>query len=833
MAQTSDIERADTHGSAGGPRGSVERPHGPAGSTAGADTALAPAINTIVGEVDLAVTGMTCASCVARVEKKLNKLPGVDAVVNLATEQAHLELGPQAAELSDAELVTTVENAGYGASVLRRTMLQDDGSRIAVSTGIDPEEVEAAAQRAANARVADLWRRFVVALILSIPIVAVSMVPALQFRGWQWATGALSLIVAFWCGWPFHRAAFRAARHGSTTMDTLVSLGVLASMGWSLWALLWGGAGALGYTMRMTGIHGLAHSAMPHLYFESAAMIVTFLLIGRWLEARSRRSAGDALRSLLSLGADEATRVRRADGTAVNEVIPASELQPGDEFLVRPGEKIATDGVVIDGTSAVDASLLTGESVPVDVTSGNEVTGATMNTFGSLTVRASRVGENTTLAQMGRLLTEAQIGKAPVQRLADRISAVFVPAVIGIAFADLTVRLLFGNTFEMALTSAITVLVVACPCALGLATPTALLVGSGRASRLGALIKGPEILETAHSVDTILLDKTGTLTTGVMRVDDVVAVGEVADIHEEASIHEEAGVSAPEGSAPQDAQSIILALAASLESKSEHPIAAAITRSASEKKLELLPVHDFHAHAGHGVSGIVNGELLRVGTARWLAEQGVDTAAAATAAQRLAASGATAVVVARDQRVIGVLAVRDTLRPEAPETIARLKEQHLQPMLVTGDNEATAQTIAARAGIQQVQAGVLPNGKLTVVSALQAQGHRVAMVGDGVNDAAALAGADLSIAMGSGTDVAKAASDITIVNSDIRTIPAALRVSSRTLRIIKENLCWAFGYNVIAIPLAVLGIIVPGIAAAAMASSSVIVVLNSLRLRRA
>ncbi|MBE6484590.1 MAG: heavy metal translocating P-type ATPase, partial [Actinomycetaceae bacterium] len=558
---------------------------------------------------------MTCASCVARVEKKLSKLPGVDAVVNLATEQAHIELGPQAAELSDAELVTTVENAGYGASVLRRTTVQEDGSRVAVSTGIDPEEVEAAAQRAANARVADLWRRFVVALILSIPIVAVSMVPALQFRGWQWAAGALSLIVAFWCGWPFHRAAFRAARHGSTTMDTLVSLGVLASMGWSLWALLWGGAGALGYTMRMTGIHGLAHSAMPHLYFESAAMIVTFLLIGRWLEARSRRSAGDALRSLLSLGADEATRVRRADGTAVNEVIPASELQPGDEFLVRPGEKIATDGVVIDGTSAVDASLLTGESVPVDVTSGNEVTGATMNTFGALTVRASRVGEDTTLAQMGRLLTEAQIGKAPVQRLADRISAVFVPAVIGIAFADLAVRLLLGNTFEMALTSAITVLVVACPCALGLATPTALLVGSGRASRLGALIKGPEILETAHSVDTILLDKTGTLTTGIMRVDDVVAVGETATVGESdvtaglrasddatagaQTAHTSAATTAgtagrpltqDTGRAPRDSQSMILTLAASLESKSEHPIAAAITRTAAEEELALLPV---------------------------------------------------------------------------------------------------------------------------------------------------------------------------------------------------------------------------------------------------
>lgn len=759
------------------------------------------------GEVDLAVSGMTCASCVARVEKKLNKVPGVTAVVNLATEQAHIELSDKA--ISDALLVETVEKAGYGASVLRRTELGADGARQAVDTGVDPEEVEAAAQRAAAARVADLWRRFVVAVVLTIPIVAVSMAPSLQFRGWQWVIGAVSLVVAFWSGWPFHRQAFRAGRHGSTTMDSLVSLGVLASMIYSLWALFWGGSGYLGYTMEMTGIHGLQHAMAPHLYFESAAMIVTFLLLGRWLEARSRHSAGDALRSLLSLGADEATRVQRADGTSVDEVVPVSELVVGDSFLVKPGEKVATDGVVVSGNSAIDASLLTGESVPVDVAPGATVTGATINTFGSLTVRATRVGEETTLAQMGRLLTEAQTGKAPVQRLADRISSVFVPGVIVIALATLAIRLLVGNTLEMALTSAITVLVVACPCALGLATPTALLVGSGRASKLGILISGPEVLEGAHTIDTILLDKTGTLTTGVMS----------------------ANILRP---APGFTQEDLLSTAGALEVASEHPIAAAIVRSARERSLALDTLSGFRAHPGHGVSAVFpDHELGRAGTLTWLTSVGIDTSSIAGDAQEVAQSGASAVVVAKGSEVIGVLGVLDTVRPESAAAIAELTTLGLTPVLVTGDNEATARVIADTVGIDSVHAGVLPDGKLEVVSQFQKDGHRVAMVGDGVNDAAALAGADLSIAMGSGTDVAKAASDITIVNSDVRAIASALRISSRTLRIIKENLMWAFGYNLIAIPLAVGGIIVPGIAAAAMASSSVIVVLNSLRLRNA
>ena len=785
------------------------------------DGSAAPAV-----EVELAISGMTCASCVARVEKKLGKLPGVTAVVNLATEKARVELSPQAEDVEDSTLVGTVVKAGYGATVLRRIRVGADGQR-EVSAGVDAADAEAAAARASVARVADLRRRFLVSLALSAPIVAVSMTPAWQFSGWQWILGALSVPVALWCAWPFHRAAWRAGRHGSTTMDTLVSLGIVASMGWSLWALLLGGAGEFGYTMRMTGIHGLGHADRPHLYFETAAMIVTFLLLGRWLEARSRRSAGDALRSLLALGAQEATRVRRADGTAVEEVVEAGSIEVGDEFLVRPGEKVATDGVVLDGASAVDASLLTGESVPVDVSAGTSVTGATVNTYGVLTVRATRVGEETTLAQMGRLLTEAQTGKAPVQRIADRISAVFVPAVIAIAAATFAVRLVLGNPLETALASAITVLVVACPCALGLATPTALLVGSGRASKLGALIKGPEILESAHAADTIILDKTGTITTGAMGVADVRLLD--GDMDE------------------------LVALAAGVERGSEHPVAKAIVGYARERSIAPTPVVDAAAAAGHGISGRMDGRVVHAGSLTWLESLGVrcrdesadaaDMAApegadgshglAATAAAAPSEAGASLVGVSLDGKLLGIFAVRDTLRTETPEAVAELKDLGLRPILVTGDNEATARAIAAQAGVDDVRAGVLPEGKLAVVEGLHAEGRTVAMVGDGVNDAAALAGADLSIAMGSGTDVAKAASDVTIVNSDVRTIGAALRISARTLRIIKENLVWAFGYNVIAIPLAVFGVIVPGLAAAAMASSSVIVVGNSLRLRKA
>ncbi len=754
-------------------------------------------------EVDLAVRGMTCASCVARVEKKLNKVPGVTAVVNLATERAHVELDGSAADLSNEDLVGTVVKAGYDASVISRTGDAPDAEMI--------QAAEAAAEAAAKARVADLWRRFVVSAILSVPVVGLSMIPALQFPGWQWVIGALSLVVAFWCGWPFHRAAFRAARYGSSTMDTLVSLGVLASMGWSLWALTLGGAGRIGYTMQMTGIHGLGHAVAPHLYFETSAMIVTFLLIGRWLEARSRRSAGDALRSLLELGASEALLVRRAGSDdLVEQVVPVSQLQVGDVFRVRPGETVATDGVIVAGSSSIDASLVTGESLPVDVGVGDDVTGATLNTHGSLEVRATRVGEDTTLAHMGRLLAEAQTGKAPVQRIADRISAVFVPVVILIALATFGVRV-FTDNAEMALASAITVLVVACPCALGLATPTALLVGSGRLSRLGALIRGPEVLEGAHAVDTIMLDKTGTLTSGVMSVSEV----------------ETAGTSGAEGtSGTEDA---VLALAAGLEAHSEHPIAQAIVRAARERGITPTAVSDFANHAGKGVAGTAGGEPVAAGRLSWLADH--VSPELTDRAQALARTGASVVVVTKAGRGTGLIAVRDTIRPEAAQTLAALRERGLTPVLVTGDNAPAAATVAAELGIADVRAEVLPEQKVEVLKELQGAGRKVAMVGDGVNDAAALAAADLSIAMGSGTDVAKAAADITIVNSDIRAIPNSLRVSARTLQIIKENLAWAFAYNVIAIPLAVFGVIVPGIAAFAMASSSVIVVGNSLRLR--
>lgn len=752
-------------------------------------------------EVELAVTGMTCASCVARVEKKLNKIPGVTAIVNLATEKAHVEW-TDAAGPSDADLVGTVEKAGYGATVLRRITTDDAGERT-VQASEAARGAEEAAARAASARVADLRRRFWAALVLSTPIVAVSMAPAWQFPGWQWAVGALSLPVAFWCGWPFLKAAWRAGRHGSTTMDTLVALGILASMGWSAWALLWGGSGRIGYTMAMTGIHGLGHSGTPHLYFESAAFIVTFLLLGRWLESRSRRSAGDALRSLLDLAPTTATRVRREGGGVVEETIDAAELEVGDEFLVRPGETAATDGLVVEGESAVDASLLTGESIPVDVGPGSKLTGGAVNTFGALTVRAVRVGEETTLARMGRLLTEAQTGKAPVQRLADKVSAVFVPAVIAIAAIAFATRLALGNPLEMALASAITVLVVACPCALGLATPTALLVGSGRASRLGILIKGPETLESAHGVQTIVLDKTGTLTTGTMAV---------------------SAVRPAEGVGERE----LLAAAAGVERGSEHPIAKAIVALAHERGIEPKAVESVAARAGNGVEGILDGRRIAAGTARWLAEEGVEGASGLGGEP-----GASVVGVALEGSLLGAFDICDAVRPESAAAVAELKSLGLHPVLATGDNEAAAAAVAAEVGIDDVRAGILPEGKVGIVEELRAAGQKVAMVGDGVNDAAALAGADLSIAMGSGADVAKEAADITVVSSDIRSVGAAIRISAQTLRIIKENLAWAFGYNVVAIPVAVAGFIVPGIAAAAMASSSVIVVANSLRLRRA
>ncbi|MGJ9440982.1 heavy metal translocating P-type ATPase [Actinotignum sp. GS-2025c] len=849
-------------------------------------TSTTPDSAAPVAEVNLAISGMTCASCVARVEKKLNKLPGVRASVNLATDEARLELSETGAQLDTADFLAQVSAAGYEAQLISRTDLtptagsstatgagaragttdpHDDAHPATANPSAQAESARAAATREAadaqaSARIASLRRRFWISLALSIPVVALSMIPALQFPYWQWVIGALTLPIALWCGWPFHRSAAAALRYGSTTMDTLISLGTLASLGWSLWALLWGGAGGADYRMSMTGIHALATGAPhgSHVYFETAAMIVTFLLLGRWLETRSRRSAGDALRSLLALGADDARRVRTASGADVDEIIPASNLAVGDEFLVAPGTKIATDGVVVSGTTAVDASLLTGESTPIDVGPGDEVTGATLTTAGAIRVRATRVGRDTTLAQMGRLLTRAQSGKAPVQALADRVSAVFVPAVILIALVTFGVRLALGNPLDLAIMTAITVLVVACPCALGLATPTALMVGSGRASQRGILIHGPETLESAHSVDTIILDKTGTLTTGTMAVDrvilppagalsgsgGVVAQKEAADKEaaEKETTHEE--------NTYNEAKEA-LALAASVENYSEHPLARAIVARAREEGLELAPTTDFENLAGQGVRATIGGQRYYAASPRALRDAGVDLSGWEAVLEEAASGGASLVMLARvgddgaargregseretgAHEALALVTVRDQLRPTSAAAVAELKNLGLTPILASGDNAATTRAVARAAGIEIVHAEVLPEEKVRVVEAARAEGRRVAMVGDGVNDAAALAAADLSIAMGSGTDVAKAASDITIVNSDLRNVGAALRISAATLRVIRQNLAWAFGYNLIAIPAAVAGIILPGLAAAAMASSSVIVVLNSLRLRRA
>ena len=817
-----------------------------------------------------------------------------------------------------------------------------------------------------HAHAADLRRRLIVSAPLGILATILSMVPAWQFTGWQWVVAAITIPVVTWGAWPFHRAAFAAGRHGSTTMDTLVSLGVIASTLWSWWALLWGGAGMLGMRMQMSLIPRAAHAGHAEIYFEVASTIVVFLLTGRYLEARARYRAGDALRSLLSMGAKEATLVSvdPATGERTESVVPASSLQVGDLFTVRPGEKVATDGVIVEGSSALDTSLLTGESVPVDAAPGDAVTGATVNTWGSLLVRATRVGSDTTLAQMGRMVAEAQAGKAPVQRLADQISGVFVPIVIVVALLTLGGWLLAGGSVQAAFTAAVAVLVVACPCALGLATPTAILVGSGRASQLGILIKNAEILEQTRSIDTMLLDKTGTVTTGVMSLESVAV-------------------------APGAGEASALSLAASVESLSEHPVAHAITLGAADRGLSLVPVTAFANQPGLGVVGITAQGGVLVGRPSWLASLGIDVPGSLLDAVREAeASGASAVVAAlapqlgqvataeavtpmpeahthvvlpgpdaklplatltmsvggmtcascvrrverklgkldgvkaevnlatesaritltaphsdeeleaavnaagyhgtvtsRSQaassdgapaaggsatgdtgiptqpgttpgageregapasslvipervegRAIAALVVRDTVKESSADAIAQLRELGIEPILLTGDNEAAARHVADQVGIERVIAGVLPDGKRDTVASLQAEGRTVAMVGDGVNDAAALAQASakgLGIAMGSGTDVAIEVADMTLMNSSLTSAATAIRVSRRTLRIIKENLFWAFFYNVLMVPLAIAGLLSPMLASAAMACSSVFVVLNSLRLRTA
>ena len=729
------------------------------------------------GQIDLQVGGMTCASCAARIEKKLNRLDGVTASVNFATETAHVEY---ATPVTVDELIRTVEATGYTAAPPAA------------------DEPEAEATEAPEER--SLRQRLIGSAVLTLPVLALAMIPALQFRFWQWLAFALVSPVVFWGAWPFHRAALVNLRHGAATMDTLISLGALVSYGWSVYALFLGGAGEPG--MRM-GFEWLAPrgSAQTQLYLEVGAAVTTFLLAGRYFEARSKRRAGSALRALLEMGAKDAAVLR--DGR--EERLPIGQLAVGDLFVVRPGEKIATDGEVVEGSSAVDESMLTGESVPVEVGPDSKVVGATVNAGGRLVVRATRVGGDTQLAQMARLVTEAQSGKAPVQRLADRVSAVFVPVVIGLAVAVYGFWLGVGAGTAAALTSAVAVLIVACPCALGLATPVALLVGTGRGAQLGILVRGPEVLEATRRIDTVVLDKTGTVTTGAMSLVDVVPAGDET----------------------------LLRYAGAVEHASEHPIARAIAAGASARLGDLPPVSDFEAYTGLGASGVVEDVKVLVGRARLFAERGlVVPDPLLAAAEAAAAEGRTAVMVGWDGEARGLLTVADTVKPTSVQAVAELRALGLEPVLLTGDSTAAAESVARQVNIERVIAEVMPSDKVAEVARLQAEGRVVAMVGDGVNDAAALAAADLGLAMGTGTDVAIEASDLTLVRGDLRAAADAIRLSRRTLRTIKGNLFWAFAYNVAALPLAALGLVTPLVAAAAMAFSSVFVVSNSLRLFR-
>jgi Cu+-exporting ATPase len=737
--------------------------------------------------VDLVVGGMTCASCAARIEKKLNRLEGVRASVNFATETATVTYDPTGR--STADLIGVVEATGYTA-------------RLPEPPGTAPADEASGPDDDAGPSTDPLRQRLVVSALLSAPVVAMSMVPALQFRFWQWLSLTLAAPVVVWGAWPFHRAAAVNARHRAATMDTLISVGVLAALSWSVWALFWGGAGEPGMGMPFQLVPS-GDDAQPEIYLEVASGVTTLILLGRFFEARAKRRSGAALRALLALGAKDVAVLR--DGAEVR--VPVDQLAVGDRFVVRPGEKIATDGVVEDGTSAIDASLLTGESVPVEVSPRDDVAGATVNAGGRLVVRATRVGSDTALAQIARLVTQAQSGKAPVQRLADRVSAVFVPVVLVLALATLVAWLAAGAGATRAFTAAVAVLIIACPCALGLATPTALLVGTGRGAQLGLLIKGPEILESTRRVTTIVLDKTGTVTTGRMTLLDVVPA---------------AGQSRQE----------VLRIAGALEDASEHPIARAIA-TASAAEGALPPVSEFAGLAGLGVRGVVEGHRALVGRTHLLAAEGLTVPDDLDEARRAAeAAGSTPVLVAWDGAVRGVLVVADAVKPSSREAIEALRGLGLRPILLTGDNERTARAVAASVGIEEVVAEVFPADKVDVVRRLQSDGHVVAMVGDGVNDAAALAQADLGLAIGTGTDVAIEASDLTLVSGDLRSAADAIRLSRRTLATIKGNLFWAFAYNVAALPLAAAGLLNPLIAGAAMAFSSVFVVTNSLRLRR-
>ena len=744
--------------------------------------------------VDLQIGGMTCASCAMRIEKKLNRMPGVTATVNYATEKAHVSYG---AEVSTDDLVATVERTGYTAA------LPAPERPVPGADGIDGLDGD-------SAEVHDLRQRVVVSTLLAVPVILLAMVPGLQVDGWQWLSLTLAAPVVTWGALPFHRATWTNLRHGATTMDTLVSLGVAAAFGWSLYALFVGDAGTIGMEMPFTLVPSRGSGA-DEIYLEVASGVTLFLLVGRYLEARARRRSGAALRALLSMGAKDVAVLR--DGREVR--IAVTDLAVGDEFVVRPGEKVATDGTVVSGTSAVDASMLTGEPVPVEVGPGDDVVGATVNAGGRLVVRATRVGGDTQLAQLARLVEAAQSGKAEVQRLADQVSGVFVPVVIALAVATLGFWLGTGARPELAFTAAVAVLIIACPCALGLATPTALLVGTGRGAQLGIVIKGPEVLEQTRRVDTVVLDKTGTVTEGRMQLLDVVPTAGVA-------------------------RGDVLRLAGAVEHASEHPVAAAVATAATEELGTLPPVEGFESVQGLGVQGVVDGSdgtthAVVVGRPALLAEWSqplpADLAAALPAYEQ---QGHTVVAVGWDGTARGLLVVADTVKPTSAEAVARLKHLGLRPVLLTGDNAAAAATVAREVGIDpaDVVAGVLPAGKVDEVRRLQADGRVVAMVGDGVNDAAALAAADLGLAMGTGTDVAIEASDLTLVRGDLRAAADAIRLSRATLRTIKQNLGWAFGYNVAALPLAAAGLLNPMIAGAAMAASSVLVVTNSLRLRR-
>ncbi|MEU5168510.1 heavy metal translocating P-type ATPase [Streptomyces mutomycini] len=815
--------------------------------------AEAPAPET--SDAELAIGGMTCASCAARVEKKLNRMDGVTATVNYATEKARVSYG---AGTTLDDLVATVERTGYTARHVIRPVPaphrrrseqalapragspdrgggaddpRDAAGRAAEdpghATGPTPEDPRHAAgptgdgphdtaERAADDALPALRQRLRVSAVLAVPVVLMAMIPALQFDNWQWLSLTLASPVVIWGGLPFHRAAWANLRHGAATMDTLVSIGTLAAFGWSLWALFLGDAGM----PRMRhGFDVTASGSAPSstVYLEVAAGVVGFILLGRYLEARSKRKAGSALRALLHLGAKDVTVLRTDAGTAAGagqqhgptEVrVPVGRLLVGDRFVVRPGEKIATDGTVVEGSSAVDVSMLTGESLPVDAAPGDPVTGATLNMSGRLVVEATRVGADTQLARMSRLVEDAQSGKAAAQRLADRISAVFVPVVLLIALGTLVVQLLATDDITASFTAAVAVLIIACPCALGLATPTALMAGTGRGAQLGILIKGPEVLETARRIDTVVLDKTGTVTTGRM------ALGRVH-------------------TAPGTAEADVLRLAGALEHASGHPVARAVAAGAAARTGAALPApSDFTDVPGLGVRGTVEGHHVLAGRPRLLADARITLPPSlAGALERAAGQGRTTVAVAWDGEARGVLEVSDTVKETSAEAVAELRALGLDPILLTGDNRAAAEAVAREVGIDTVHAEVLPQDKAEVVRRLQAEGRSVAMVGDGVNDAAALAVADLGLSMGTGADAAIEAADLTLVRGDLKVAPAAIRLSRRTLCTIRSNLFWAFGYNVAALPLAAFGLLSPMIAGAAMAFSSVFVVTNSLRLR--